>query len=190
MKKIILTFLILTSGLAISQIKKDLKHYKVIDSLNKYGIKFKDYVLYDEFEIKNYNEGYTISNNKDSISLKKISIFDKKEIFLYTYQFTPTDYKHNHNEYFKINGRNFLIDSIVCKSKIDLRYSNPYFYFRKSYLFKEKKKNLNMLIVEAENRTFYRDKFVKSYFIIKIDKNKIEMYLFYDLDKSKVLVPL
>ncbi|MEP6806836.1 MAG: hypothetical protein ABI892_20075 [Flavobacterium sp.] len=188
--KIILLFAILISGLVSSQIKKDLKQYKIKQGLMKYGIKLNNYVLKNEFVIKDYNEGYTVTNYTDSIILKKVRVSDKKDFFIYTYKYTPTNYKQNHNEYFIINETKFLIDSIIDRDKIDLKYNNPYFNFRESYFFKEKKKDKFLIVLEAENRTFYRDKFVKSYFVINIYADKQDIYLFYDVDKSKVLKPL
>lgn len=92
-----------------------------------------------------------------------IRIFNQKEIFIYTYKYTLTDYKRNHIEYFIIINSKFFIDKIISSDKINLKYNNPYFYFRESYLFKGKEKDEIILLVQAENRTFYQDKYVLSY---------------------------
>lgn len=156
-RKIILIYILLITNSISSQIKNDLKEYKIANKLNKYGIKLNNYSLKNEFGIKYYNEGFTVTNNKDSIVLKKIKIFDKSNFFLFTYKYTPTNYNKNHKEYFILNDNKFFIDTIIHRDKINLKYYNPYFYLRTSYFFKGKKKGENLIIIEAENRTFYRN---------------------------------
>jgi len=191
MKKynIIILLTLFITGFISGQIKDDLKEYKIPFKLKKYGINFNDFILKSDFEIKYYNEGFITTDNKDSILIKRIRVFNKKDIFIHTYRFTPPDYNKNHQEYFVINDKKIFFDTVITKDKIKLKYYNPYFYFRKSYLFKNKK-NKEFILIQAENRTFYRNKFVISYFVIILNKNKADIHLLYDVDKSKVKIPL
>lgn len=188
-KRNIILLTLFVTGFISGQIKDDLKEYKIPAKLKKYGIDLNDFILKSDFEIKYYNEGFITTDNNDSIIIKRIRAFDKKDIFVETYKFIPSDYSKNHDEYFVINGDSIFLDTIINKDKIKLKYYNPYFYFRESYLFKDEKKNKEFILIQTENRTFYRNKSVISYFVIILNKDKVDIHLLYDVDKSKVVNP-
>jgi hypothetical protein len=155
-----------------SIIKKELK---------KTGAKLKKYELIKTIDIKDYNEGFTITNTEDSIQLKEIII--DKDISLFTYKFTPSDYKQFHEDFFRIKGINYKIDSIILSQGVDTKYYNPYFFLRSCLIYEGKENNKsNFFLIEANNRTFYRNKEVLSAFLIYINQKEVIIKILYDLN--------
>lgn len=169
------------SMFCFSQQKKNYEINSIKSLLKKKDICLNKYILIDSVSIKEYNEGFTMTNSKDSLTMKELKIIDNFSIL--TYEFTPTDYEKAHNDSFKINDSNYEIDSLVVKNKIDLKYNNPYFYFTNCYIFtKKKNENEKLILIKSVNRTFYRDRTVESFFAVKISENKIGIHLFYDFN--------
>lgn len=152
----------------------------IIKVLNKNNIKTKNYQYVSSFEVKPYNKGYTETNNTDSLNIKQISLTLDNEYIFNTYEYIPTDYKKYHSEYFTLGKNKIFLDKVIQENHINLKYQNPYFYFRNSYIFKND--NDIILVLKSENRTFYRDREVKSifYFYIK-DGTIVDVRLFYDI---------
>lgn len=172
---IIITLLYATSS-CISQNKptkkeQDLKH------LLKEKINIDNYSLVNKQEINYYIKGFTMTNTKDSLKLQKVKVADN--IFFNTYEYTPSDYKKFHNDFFTIKGTKISIDEIVKQNNISLKFFNPYFYISTSYTFKNPKIKESIFILEALNRTHYMNKEVISYFIIK-NTSKPTVLLLYD----------
>lgn len=175
MIKFVIIILLIFPCVCTSQVKITSKIKK---DLRKIGIDFKNYEKVKSIEIENYNEGFTVLNSNDSIELKEILL--DNEISLFTYKFIPSDYKQFHQDFFRVKDMNYNIDSIIKYQGIELKYYNPYFYMNKYTSYKEKNKNNNLIIIEAINRTFYKNKEVKSLFIIRIYQKNTLFNVLYD----------
>jgi hypothetical protein len=176
-------FCFIVSLFCFSQHKNNYEISLIKPLLKKKDICLNKYILIDSVSIEEYSEGFTMTNSKDSLTMKELKITNDFSIF--TYNFTPTDYEKVHNDSFKINDFNYEIDSLVVKNKINLKYNNPYFYFTNYYIYTNKKnKNEKLILLKSVNRTFYKDRIVESFFVVKISENKTNIQLFYDLSYS------
>lgn len=179
MKKyyVIIIILLYTLSSCISEKKLTKKEQDLKNLLKENKINIDNYSLVNQQEIKYYVKGFTMTNSKDSLKLQKVKIADN--VFFNTYEYTPSDYKKFHDDFFTIKNNKISIDEIVKKNNVDLKYSNPYFYISTTYTFKNATSKESILILEAINRTHYMNKEVVSYFIIK-NTSKPTVLLLYD----------
>ncbi|GAA3773713.1 hypothetical protein [Flavobacterium ginsengiterrae] len=160
-----------------SESKPTKKELYLKSLLKENKIDIDNYSLINHKDIEYYIKGFTITDSRDSLQLQKIKVADN--VYFNTYEYTPSDYKKFHSDFFTIKGTKISVDEIVKQNNVELKYFNPYFYISKSYLFKNPKNKESIFLLEALNRTHYMNKEVVSYFLIK-NTSKPTVILLYD----------
>jgi len=170
--------LILLSICSLAQNNKNKAIVQLQKLLTKNNINVKNYQFIKKDDIAPYNKGFTETNSKDSTGLMELKV--TADISFYTYEYLPSDYNIFNKEYFIVKEKIYYINDIVDQCKINLKYYNPYFYMKCYWTFENQNKENRIIVIEAYNRTFYMNKEVCSYFVVRMMKNEVKISLLYD----------
>ena len=135
-------------------------------------------------ELPFYHQGFTDSESKDSILLRKITLSKEMDVNVYVYKYQPREYHIYHEEYLEINNIKYSIDSLLRLEHNEIIEQHPYIFWRKTCSFFFNKHEY--LLVQGQSRNIYSHEGIISYLLFDFIDNKLEnVWLFYNGYLSK-----
>jgi hypothetical protein len=126
-----------------------------------------------------YLEGSVSSNFTDSMYMKRVEISSKFDVNLFTYYYTPSNYKMNHKEYIKVNDLLISLDSLLKLDYNKIIEKDPYIYWRNISFFKMG--DHDYILLQGQSRNIYMHEGVISYLLFDFVKNHFQnVWLFYN----------